>query len=123
MIFEVTIKNPGLNARKGNVIDNGEIFIAFIYNMSAVVSNGTRKMRIRKKMWSSVGISMKGRKHSKNGEANPMRTHKTIYSFFSFRTFLLSASAVATQNAQKREMKSQFKGAYILFYAIVVFCP
>lgn len=109
MRFEVKIIKIGLNARNGNVMDKGDILIAFIYNIRAMVSNGS-KMSIATKKWMSIlGISMKGKSKSKKGPANPMRTQAMRYSLLSRSDFLLRASADAAKKAQDKDKKSQFK--------------
>jgi len=107
--FEVKIKKIGLNAKNGNVKDKGDNLIAFMYNMSAVISKGSKISMTRKKYMSNLGIWIKGRIKSKKGAANPTRTHAMRYSLFSTSDFLLSASADATKKALSRDSRIQFK--------------
>ena len=109
MMFEVKIIKIGLNARNGNVMDKGDILIAFIYNMRAMVSNGSKMRIATKKCLSIPGISMKANNKSKKGEANPIRTQAMRYSLLSRSDFLLRASADAAKNAQSKDRKNQFK--------------
>lgn len=109
MRFEVKIMKIGLNARNGNVKDKGDSLIAFMYNMSAVVSKGSKIRMARKKYMSNFGTAIKGRIKSKKGAANPTRTQATRYSLLSRRDFLQRASADAVKKAQDRGRKNQFK--------------
>mgnify|MGYP003406806591 FL=1 len=99
----------GLSARNGKVMDNGDSLIAFMYNMSAIVSNGTKKSSARKKYRSKFGSSVKGRMQSKKGVANPIRTQAMRYSLLSKSDFLQRASADAVKKAQSRDRRNQFK--------------
>ena len=99
----------GLNAKNGKVKDKGDTLIAFMYKISAVISNGSKKRSARKKCVSNLGISIKGRIKSKKGVANPTRTQAIRYSLLSTRDFLQKASAVAAKNAQNRDKRNQFK--------------
>ena len=47
MRFEVKIIKIGLNARNGKVMDKGDILIAFMYKMRAMVSNGNSRSMAR----------------------------------------------------------------------------
>jgi len=107
--FEVKIKKTGLNAKNGNVKDKGDNLIAFMYNMSAVISKGSKISMTRKKYMSNLGIWIKGRIKSKKGAANPTRTHAMRYSLFSTSDFLQHASADATKKALSRDSRIQFK--------------
>lgn len=109
MRFEVKIIKMGLNARNGKVTDKGDILIAFMYNMSAMVSNGNKMSITRKKWISSLGISTHGKSKSKKGVANPTRTQAMRYSLLSTSDFLQRASADAVKKAQNRERRNQFK--------------
>ena len=78
--YEVNIIKTGVNARNGKVSDKGDLLIAFIYKMSAVVSRGSKKMSARKKWKSNLGILIKNKIINKKGAANPQRTHPMRYS-------------------------------------------
>jgi len=109
MRFDVKIINIGLNAKNGKVMDKGDILIAFIYNMSAIISNGSKISIVTKKHKSNLGTAMKGRINSKKGEANPTCTQATRYSLLLKSDFLQRASADAEKKAQSRDNMSQFK--------------
>ncbi len=109
MRFEVKIINIGLNAKNGNVMDNGDILIAFVYKIRAVISSGIKMVTTTKKFMSNLGISIKGRINSKKGAANPTCTQATRYSLLLTSDFLESASAEAEKKAQSRDNMNQFK--------------
>ena len=109
MRFDVKIINMGLNAKNGKVMDKGDVLIAFMYNMSAIISNGSKISTVTKKHKSNLGTSMKGRINSKKGEANPTCTQATRYSLLLKSDFLQRASADAEKKAQSRDNMSQFK--------------
>lgn len=109
MRFEVKIIKIGLNAKNGNVNDKGDDLMAFMYNISAVVSKGSKTSTARKKYLSNFGISVKKRSESKNGAANPTRIQATRYSLSSISDFLQRASADAAKKAHSRDRKNQFK--------------
>lgn len=94
-------------------MDKGDIFIAFIYNMRATVSNGSKMSIARKKWTSNLGISMNGKSRSKKGVANPTRTQAIRYSLLSASVFLQRASADAVKKAQNRDRKNQFKADHL----------
>ena len=109
MRFEVKIIKTGLNAKKGNVMDKGDILIAFVYKMRAVISSGSKMITTIKKFMSNLGISIKGRSNSRKGAANPTCTQATRYSLLLTSDFLESASADAEKKAQSRDNMNQFK--------------
>ena len=109
MRLEVKIIKAGLNAKNGNVNDKGDNLMAFMYNMSAVISNGSNVSTARKKYMSRLGISANGRSKSKNGAANPTRTQATRYSLLLASDFLQSASADAVKKPQRRDRNIQLK--------------
>ena len=107
MRFEVKIIKAGLNAKNGNVNDKGDDLMAFMYNMSAVISNGSNVSTARKKYMSRLGISVKGRSKSKNGAANPTPAQPTRDLLLLASDFLQSASADAVKKAQSRDNMNQ----------------
>ncbi len=96
--------------------------IAFMYNMSAVISKGSKISMTRKKYMSNLGIWIKGRIKSKKGAANPTRTHAMRYSLFSTSDFLLSASADATKKALSRDSRIQFKADHEKLLTEFIIC-
>ena len=108
MRFEVKIIKTGLNAKKGNVMDKGDILIAFVYKMRAVISSGSKMITTIKKFMSNLGISIKGRSNSRKGAANPTCTQATRYSLLLTSDFLESASAEAEKKAQSKDRRNQF---------------
>lgn len=90
-------------------MDKGDILIAFMYNMRATASNGSKMSITTKKCLSNRGISIKGRSKSKKGVANPTRTQAMRYSLLPASDFLQRASADAAKKAQSRDRKNQFK--------------
>jgi len=90
-------------------MDKGDNLIAFMYNMSAIVSNGSKMSIARKKYMSNFGTSVKGRIKSKKGVANPTRTQAMRYSLLSRSDFLQRASADAVRKAQSRDRRNQSK--------------
>ena len=52
---------------------------------------------------------MNGKRMSKKGAANPIRTHAMRYSLLPGSDFLQRASADAVKKAQERDRRNQFK--------------
>jgi hypothetical protein len=100
-------------------MDKGDILIAFIYNIRAMVSNGSNVNTARKKWMSNLGISMNGKSKSKKGVANPARTQAIRYSLLSASDFLQRASADAVKKAQSRDRKNQSKANHWGKYKIL----
>ena len=100
MMNEVRIRNRGVKARKGMVRERGEILIALIERIMAVISRGSNRIMISQKVLSRCGISIKGIRTIRYGMANKCLTQVRRYSSVVARDFFVRASVVAEKKAE-----------------------
>jgi hypothetical protein len=108
----VIIKNTGVRAKKGIVIERADIFIALIYRIIAMISRGISRNDIKKNVRSRWGISINGKNSIRIGTAYPNLTHAIKYSEEDLTAILLIVSVVAKKNPQRREERTHGMQGY-----------
>lgn len=99
---EVRMRNRGVKARNGMVSERGEALRALIDRMIAVISRGRRSRMVSQKVESRLGILIKGIIAIRNGMAKRCLTHVRRYSSVVTSDFLVRASVVAENKAERR---------------------
>jgi hypothetical protein len=100
MMNEVRIRNRGVKARNGMVRERGEILIALIERIIAVISRGSNRRMISQKVLSRCGISINGTRAKRYGMAKRCLIQVRRYSSVVARDFLVRASVVAEKKAE-----------------------